>query len=161
MQTPLAPVANLQDVPLRGPIPARHQPFEDIMKLRYTIFYVDDVAAALDFYARAFSLSRHSLHESHDYGELATGQTSLAFSSTSLMRRLGKTPERPDPAIPVFEITFEVADVGQAFEQAIAAGAAPVQEVRDEAWGQTTAYVSDPNGYLIGICSPVQLPSPG
>ena len=131
------------------------------MILRYTIFYVDDVAATLDFYERAFAMTRAFLHESGDYGELATGETKLAFSSTSLIRTLGKAPNRPVPETPVFEIAFETVDVRAAFEHAIAAGAKPVQEVRNEPWGQTTSYVSDPNGYLIEICSPAQLPSPG
>jgi lactoylglutathione lyase len=131
------------------------------MILRYTILYVDDVAATLDFYERAFALTRSFLHESGDYGELSTGETKLAFSSVSLMKQLGKAPGRPVPEAPVFEIAFETDDVGAAFERAIAAGAKPMQEVRDEPWGQTTSYVSDPNGYLVEICSPVQLPSAG
>ncbi|WP_111431936.1 VOC family protein [Rhodobacteraceae bacterium DSL-40] len=131
------------------------------MFLRYTILYVGDVAAALDFYERAFGLARGFLHESGDYGELATGETKLAFSSRALMRQLGKAPGRARPEAPVFEIAFETADVGAAFERAVAAGARPVQAARDEPWGQRTAYVADPDGYLVEICSPVQLPSAG
>ena len=131
------------------------------MNLRYTLLYVDDVAATLDFYERAFALSRAFLHESGDYGELSTGETKLAFSSTALMRQLGKTPGKPTPDAPVFEIAFETDDVAAAFDRAVGAGAKPVQRVRDEPWGQTTSYVSDPNGYLVEICSPVQSPSAG
>ena len=61
----------------------------------------------------------------------------------------------------MFEIAFETDDVAAAFDRAVAAGAKPVQSVRDEPWGQTTSYVSDPNGYLVEICSPVQSPSAG
>lgn len=131
------------------------------MILRYTILYVDDVATALDFYERAFGLKRAFLHESGDYGELATGDTKLAFSSTSLMRQLGKTPGKPAPEAPVFEIALETDDVRAGFERAVAAGARAVQEIRDEPWGQTTSYVADPDGYLVEICSPIQLPSAG
>lgn len=131
------------------------------MFLRYTILYVGDVAAALDFYERAFGLVRGFLHETGDYGELATGETKLAFSSRALMRQLGKAPGRARPEAPVFEIAFETADVDAAFERAVAAGARPVQAARDEPWGQRTAYVADPDGYLVEICSPVQLPSAG
>ncbi len=131
------------------------------MILRYTILYVDDVAASLDFYERAFALERAFLHETGDYGELSTGNTKLAFSSIALMRQLGKDPAKPSPEAPVFEIAFETGDVRGAFDRAVAAGARPVQDVRDEAWGQTTSYVSDPNGYLVEICSPVQLASAG
>lgn len=131
------------------------------MILRYTILYVDDVAATLDFYERAFALERKFLHESGDYGELSTGETRLAFSSTALMNQLGKSPGKPAPEAPVFEIAFETDDVQTAFARAVEAGAKPVQQVRDEPWWQTTSYVSDPNGYLVEICSPVQFPSAG
>lgn len=128
------------------------------MIFRYTILYVDDVSASLSFFERAFGLERIFLHEGGDYGELATGATKLAFSSTDLMRQLGKNPAAPKPDAPVFEIAFETDDVGAALKKALAAGATLVQDVRDAPWGQTTSYVSDPNGYLIEICSAVQLP---
>ncbi|WP_186392711.1 MULTISPECIES: VOC family protein [unclassified Pannonibacter] len=131
------------------------------MILRYTILYVEDVAATLDFYERAFGLKRSFLHASGDYGELATGDTKLAFSSVELMKQLGKKPGKPVLQAPVFEIAFETDDVQAAFDRAVAAGAKPVQQVRDEPWGQTTAYAGDLNGYLVEICSPVQLPSAG
>ena len=131
------------------------------MILRYTILYVEDVAATLDFYERAFGLKRIFLHASGDYGELATGTTKLAFSSIELMRKLGKEPGGPVLQSPVFEIAFETCDVQAAFDRAVAAGAKPVQQVRNEPWGQTTAYAGDLNGYLVEICSPVQLPSAG
>lgn len=131
------------------------------MIFRYTILYVDDVAASLTFYERAFALDRGFLHESGDYGELSTGETKLAFSSTALMRRLGKDPARSDARAPVFELAFETGDVPGALRRALSAGAVLVQDVRDEPWGQVTSYVSDPDGYLVEICSPVQLPSPG
>lgn len=131
------------------------------MILRYTILYVDDVPATLEFYERAFALSRGFLHESGAYGELATGETRLAFSSKALMRQLGKTPGRAEPKAPVFELAFETDDVRASLDRALAAGATLLQDLRQEDWGQTTAYVSDPNGYLVEICSPVQLPSAG
>ncbi len=131
------------------------------MIFRYTILYVADVAASLDFFERAFGLERLFLHESGDYGELATGQTKLAFSSQALMQQLEKTPAMADPAAPTFEIAFETADVPKALARAVEAGAKLVQDAKDEPWGQVTSYVSDPDGYLIEICSPVQTPSAG
>ncbi len=128
------------------------------MIFRYTILYVDNVPATLRFFERAFGLERGFLHESGDYGELATGDTKLAFSSTDLMRQLGKAPAAPSREAPTFEIAFEVEDVAAALKSAVEAGAILVQEARDEPWGQTTSYVTDPNGYLIEICSAVQFP---
>ena len=123
------------------------------MIFRYTILYVDDVSASLDFFERAFGLERAFLHESGDYGEMTTGTTKLAFSSKELMRQLDKNPAS------TFEIAFETDDVAGALQRAVDAGATLIQNARDEPWGQTTSYVSDPNGYLIEICSAVQLPS--
>ncbi len=131
------------------------------MIFRYTILYVADVPKALDFYHRAFGLELLFLHEGKDYGELATGETKLAFSSRKLMQKLGKSPAEAQPKAPTFEIAFEAADVPAAFAKAIAAGAIPQQEPREEPWGQTTSYVNDPDGYLIEICSSVQVPSAG
>ena len=131
------------------------------MIFRYTILYVEDVSSSLDFYQRAFGLERGFLHESGDYGEVLTGETKLAFSSRALMRQLGKTPKPASPDGPTFEIAFETEDVEAALTRAVAAGATLIQKARAEPWGQTTSYVSDADGYLIEICSPVQLPSAG
>lgn len=128
------------------------------MIFRYTILYVDDVPATVDFFERAFGLPRGFVHDSGDYAELVTGETKLAFSSTALMRQLGKSPAAPSPKAPSFEIALETDDVAAALARALAAGAQLVQDLRHEPWGQTTAYVSDPNGYLIEICSVVQAP---
>ena len=138
-----------------------NQAENDPVIFRYAILYVDDVETSMTFFERAFGFERGFLHESGDYGELATGETKLAFSSTSLMRQLGKNPRSPSAETPTFELALETDDVAGALARATGAGAALVQGARDEPWGQTTSYVSDPNGYLIEICSPVQLPSPG
>jgi uncharacterized glyoxalase superfamily protein PhnB len=128
------------------------------MIFRYTILYVDDVPSSLDFYERAFGLKRGFMHEGGDYGELITGETKLAFSSRELMRQLDKNPASPEANAPTFEIAFETDDVAAALRRAIDAGATPIQDTRDEPWGQTTSYVADQDGYLIEICSAVQLP---
>lgn len=126
------------------------------MRFRYTILYVDDVPATLGFFARAFGLERKMLHESGDYGELATGATTLSFSSKRLMTELGKTPGQASAEAPVFEIALETDDVQGALDRAVREGATLVQEVREEPWGQTVAYVSDANGFLIELCTPVR-----
>lgn len=128
------------------------------MKLRYTILYVDNVAASANFYSQAFDLSAPFVHESGDYGEINTGETKLSFSSRALMRQLGKAPGRPVPDAPVFEIAFETADVAAALERAKAAGAQVLQEPRAEPWGQTTAYIHDPEGFLLEICTAIHQP---
>jgi len=53
--------------------------------LGYTIFYVTDVEATLDFFTAAFGFERKMLTPENDYGELATGETPWR-SSTSRWR---------------------------------------------------------------------------
>ncbi|MCC3860678.1 VOC family protein [Pseudemcibacter aquimaris] len=125
------------------------------MQLKYTILYVKNVTQSIEFYEKAFGLERGMIHESGDYGELKTGTTTLSFSSRRLMTELGKSPGIPDVKSPVFEIAFETNDVSAALEKAKNAGATVIQDVREEPWGQTTSYVSDKDGYLVEICSPV------
>ena len=129
------------------------------MVFRYAILYVPDVAASLDFYGRAFGLAPGFVHEGGDYGELATGETRLAFTSIALMGRLGKAVATEPPDRPAFEIAFETGDVAGALARALAAGAALVQGVEHMPWGQTTAYVRAPEGTLVELCTAVQAPA--
>lgn len=125
------------------------------MKLGYTILYVDDVRCSLNFYTRAFGLTVKFLHEGGDFGELDTGGTSLAFSSRQLMTQLGKNPSRADARAPCFEIALTTDDVPAAVERAVAAGAQLIQPPEAMPWGQTVAYVADPEGFLVELCTPV------
>jgi lactoylglutathione lyase len=125
------------------------------MKFRYTILYVDDVTKSIEFYERAFGLQRKMIHESGDYGELTTGETSLSFSSKTLMKQIGKSPGDVDPFAPTFEIAFETEEVATDLKNALEAGATLVQDVEDMPWGQTTAYVRDINGFLVELCTAV------
>lgn len=125
------------------------------MKLGYTILYVDDVRRSVDFYTRAFGLAVKFVHEGGDFGELDTGGTSLAFSSRQLMTQLGKNPARADARAPCFEIALTTDDVPAAVERAVAAGAEPIQPPEVMPWGQTVAYVADPDGFLVELCTPM------
>ena len=54
--------------------------------LGYVILYVNDVAASLAFYEKAFGLARRFFHDDNGkaYGELETGATRLAFASVAV-----------------------------------------------------------------------------
>lgn len=130
------------------------------MRFGYTILYVEDVRASVAFYEKAFGLSATFVHESGDFGEMDTGTTALAFSSRRLMTQLGKNPAKPDVKAPSGEIAFITDDVRGALETAVAAGAALVQAPEDMPWGQTVAYVADPDGFLVELCTPVAPPQP-
>jgi uncharacterized glyoxalase superfamily protein PhnB len=124
------------------------------LKLTYTTLFVPDVAAALDFYARAFGMSPKMVHESGQYAELDTGGTTLAFAAHALARGvvgLEYTPTAPDAPPPGFELALEPQDVAAAYDRAVAAGAAPVSPPQDKPWGQTVAYVRDHRGVLVAL----------
>lgn len=125
------------------------------MIFRYTIIYVADVGATLDFYRRAFGLEVAMSDEAGDYGELRTGETKLAFTSHALMRRLGKEVATTPPERPAYEVAFETEDVAGALARAVAAGAEQVMGVTQAPWGQTMAYVRAPEGTLVEICTAV------
>jgi lactoylglutathione lyase len=125
------------------------------MQLGYTILYVKNVQATLTFYEAAFGLITHFLHDSGDYGELNTGETKLAFSALHFMEQLGKKPRAADPNAPSFEIALVTPNVQAALERAVAAGAHLVQAPKVMQWGQTIAYVSDLDGFLVELCTPM------
>jgi len=127
-----------------------------MLKFRNVILYVPDVADTLKFYQQAFGLDQSMLHDAGDYGELDTGKTKLAFASFALMTELGKRPGQANSESPVFEIAFETDNIDAALAQALSAGAGLVQKAEKKPWGQTIAYVSDLNGFLVELCTPIQ-----
>jgi uncharacterized glyoxalase superfamily protein PhnB len=129
----------------------------DQMQFGYTILYVDNVARTLAFYEKAFGLRKKFLHEDGDYGELDTGGTTLAFAGRQFMVTIGKNPQAPDAHSPAFEIALCTKDVGAAIAQAVDAGATLVQAPKDMPWGQTVAYVTDLDGFLVELCTPMEI----
>jgi lactoylglutathione lyase len=126
------------------------------MRFGYTILYVQDVAASVDLYERAFGQRRRFVHESGDYAELETGDTTLSFASHELAEsNLPDAFRRPDGATTAFEVCFVTEDVAGAYVRAVRAGAEGVTEPTTKPWGQDVAYVCDPDGNLIELASPV------
>ena len=127
------------------------------MKLGYVIIYVPDVLQAIEFYEKAFGLTRKFVHEGGDYAELATGDTALAFASETLRAANGveTLDNRPSAKPAGVEIALVTNDVQSAYDNAVSAGAAPLKKPEQKPWGQTVGYVRDLNGFLVEICSPV------
>lgn len=128
------------------------------MKLGYTIIYVPHVEESLGFFERAFGFSRRFLHESGDYGELETGETTLAFASYELGNLNlpnGFVAARESSKPLGFEVALVTAEVAEAHAKALAAGAAEIKAPEAKPWGQLVSYVRCPDGILVEICSPV------
>jgi uncharacterized glyoxalase superfamily protein PhnB len=128
--------------------------------LGYVILYVRDVSAALGFYEEAFGLARRFYHADKDqaYGELETGATRLAFASLGLAEAhlkggvLAAAPDKPPLGV---EIALVTPDVPALYARAVKAGAAPVSPPEAKPWGQTVAYLRDPSGHLVELCTPL------
>ena len=125
------------------------------MQLGYTILYVPDVRRSVAFYQQAFGLQPAFVDEAGDFATMATGATALSFCAVSLLEQQGKTPGRPDRERPCFEIALTTTDVDAALDKALAAGAQLVQPVQQMPWGQTVAYVADPDGFWVELCTPM------
>ena len=127
------------------------------MKFGYTIIYVSDVEATINFYKKAFNLEQSFLHESKQYGELNTGDIKLAFASNSLAQSNGVTFIKNDAKSDAagFEIALIANDVKQSYNYAINNGAIAIKEPTKKPWGQDVAYVRDLNGVIVEIYSPM------
>ena len=126
------------------------------MRFGYTIAYVREVKKSVAFYERAFGLKRRFVDESGQYAEMETGETTLAFAANELGHsNLPGGFRENDPAEPPagVEIAFVAEDVGAAFHSALEVGATKVAEPKTKPWGQTVAYVRDPDGVLVEIGS--------
>ena len=127
------------------------------MKLGYTIIYVADVPRSISFYETAFGLERKFIHDSNLYGELETGQTTLAFAGVEAaeMTGLSVLPNDLKGPAAAWEICFVTDDVAAAFDRAVSKGCTPVSAPSDKPWGQTVSYVRDLDGCLVEIASPI------
>ena len=129
-----------------------------MIQFAYTIFYVKDVNKTILFYENAFGFTRKFITETNDYGELATGNTTLSFATIELATsnlRKGFIESDVNQQPFGMEIAFTTNDVEKTYTQAIEAGAIEVEKAKTKPWGQTVAYVKDMNGFLIEICTPI------
>jgi len=126
------------------------------MKFGYTIIYSNDVEKSIEFFENAFGFKRRFIHES-GYGELDTGDTTLAFASHDLgSSNLPNGYIKTDSEKPLgIEIALVTDDVQKAFQNSLKFGATLIKEPVQKPWGQLVAYVRCPDGTLVEICSPV------
>lgn len=128
------------------------------MKLGYTIIYVPHVADSLAFFESAFGLQRRFLDDSGNYGELETGETTLAFASHNLgkMNLPSGFVAASESEQPLgFEVALVTPHVLEAHTKALNAGAAELKAPEPKPWGQVVSYVRCPDGTVVEICSPV------
>lgn len=128
------------------------------VRFGYTIVYVPDVRAALDFYTSAFGFEQGFVSPDGSYGELVTGETTLSSASESLGdSHFERGFLRHSLSNPPFgtELAIVTDDVEATIGSALDAGAQPLIPAEVKPWGQTVAWVRDPHGVLIEICTPI------
>jgi PhnB protein len=125
---------------------------------------VDDAAAAIDFYVKAFGATELG-RVPHPDGRLVHAALSLNGSTvmlnddfpdyndgkSSTPKALGGTP---------VTIHLQVPDVETAFQRALDAGAIVVAPLEDQFWGDRYGMVRDPFGHQWSLGQPVREVSP-
>ena len=127
-------------------------------RLGWVIVYVPGVEEAIAFYEQAFGLERTFIDPSGTFGQLATGDTALAFAHESLA--VGNFPggvRLPDGAGGPFNVELALVfdDPGAACARAVEAGCTSLSAPEQQSHGQVAGWVRDPWGTLIEVCSPV------
>lgn len=130
-----------------------------MIKFKYIILYVEDVEKSMNFYKNTFGSEIKFITPEKDYGELLTGETTLSFAAVSLAGSnikkgflTSKTQDKPFG----IELGFVTDDVEALVKKAIKNGAELYEDIAVKPWGQKTAYIKDPNNYLIEICTEIQ-----
>lgn len=129
------------------------------MKYGYTILYVESVKDTIEFYVKAFGFQSKFISPENDYGELVSGETTIAFASIELgnsnfKNGFIKSTEVEKPF--GVELAFLTENIEPDFKKAIEMGAAEVAPLTEKPWGQKVGYVKDNNGFLIEICTPIK-----
>ena len=127
-----------------------------MVKFGYSILYVKDVIQSTEFYCNAFGFKVKFIAPGNDYGELISGETTLAFCVLSLAKtNLSNGFIESSLSSKPFgiELGFIADDVHQVFNHALTCGAIEAEKPKEKPWGQTVAYVRDGDGFLIEICS--------
>lgn len=128
------------------------------MKFTYTIQYVKNVTQTIEFYENAFGFSRRFITPENDYGELATGETTLSFASIELGNSnfpKGFEAVSASSKPTGLELAFTTDNIEEDFQKAINAGAIEYVPLTEKPWGQKVGFFRDINGFLIEICTPM------
>lgn len=125
-------------------------------RLGGVILYTRDVAQKASFYERAFAFEVERRAPGNTYLQLR-GAVPVAFASEAFIAEtlpVAVQRARPSEAPAACELMFVFADVPDAYERAVRAGATAVLAPVTKPWGQVVAYVRDDDGVLIELCSP-------
>ena len=121
------------------------------------VLYVDDVNAALERWRDAFRFEIAYLDEGGLYGELVSGETCLAFAEREFGRgHFEDAAARAlfDGAPRRFEVALTSDDVIADHARACRQGMRAVHGPIERPWGETVAWLMDPEGILVELATP-------
>lgn len=130
-----------------------------MIKFKYVILYVEDVEKSMNFYKNTFGTEIKFITPEKDYGELLTGETTLSFATVTLANsniKKGFITAKAEDKPFGMELGFTTDDVEALVEKAIKNGAGLYEDIAVKPWGQKTAYIKDPDNYLVEICTEIQ-----
>ncbi|TYI73149.1 hypothetical protein E1A91_D07G111200v1 [Gossypium mustelinum] len=112
----------------------------------YTVVYVKNVAKSVDFYAKASGYNVHRLYESHRWGELESGQSTIAVTPKHQLEtdKLTGAVPRSDRERPPMGLCFVYSHVDTAYKRAVS-----VSQPENKEWGQRVGYVRDIDGITV------------
>lgn len=124
------------------------------VKLGYVILYVESLEKTKRFYGELLGLKLRN--EFGSYIEYETGSTILSMNTRAGGREVTGLPI-PDgiQKSHTFELGFVTEDVEGVVDRLRQAGVPVLLEPTEKPWGQKVAYVEDPDGHYIEICTPI------
>lgn len=131
------------------------------LRIATTVLYVDDVAAAVEFYRAALGWEPRYYDEALGFAELGEDKLlSLASAGAGELMMPGAYDQH-GKRVSAVEVAFFTDDVPAAFERAVSAGAVAMTPPRVMPWGQTVAYARAPEGTILGFVTQVVPADPG
>jgi lactoylglutathione lyase len=125
------------------------------LTMKYVILYVNDFDKTMKFYKEILGLSVKMQHDT--YVEFDTGATTLSINTRESVKEIiGLEMPTSDIASQTFELGFVVDDVVATIEMLRSLDVPIYKEPVTKPWGQTVAYVTDPDGHYIEICSSME-----
>lgn len=122
------------------------------LALRYVVLYVKDLKCSITFYRDLLGLPIRAEHGT--YVEFETGSTVLVMNTRENTAEITglNIPESINHS-QTFELGFIVEDVNTIVEKLRDHEVPIISEPVTKPWGQIVAYVADPDGHFIEICS--------
>lgn len=121
------------------------------LKMRYIILYVKDHEKSKKFYHEVLGLPIRGEHGT--YIEFETGSSILSINTRESVKEITGLEIPEIQSSQTFEIGFVVEDVKSTIEELRNQDVPVLVEPIEKPWGQVVAYVADPDGHYIEICS--------